>query len=175
MNQGYQSDEVNLGDQGTQGDGCDEGDNGDHIGQYGKQVLPFHKQKGQVKIRPANLVNINRSAVCTQYFHNCSVWIQFKYACKCDLDVFSGGLWCSDKPGISNNNSTFLDQENDQLYSVCSMRIIVDQWVLKDQRADKNIMSLIVHNHINSLNVIYEKNVRVKDDRQLRSYIDPTE
>ena len=52
------------------------------------------------------------------------------------------------------------------------MRIIVDQWVLKDQRADKNIMSLIVHNHINSLNVIYEKNVRVKDDRQLRSHID---
>ena len=75
-------------------------------------------------------------------------------------------------PGISNNNSTFLYQENDQLYSVCSMRIIVDQWVLKDQRADKNIMSLIVHNHINSLNVIYEKNVRVKDDRQLRSHID---
>ena len=62
MNQGYQSDEVNLGDQGTQGDGCDEGDNGDHTGQYGKQVLPFHKQKGQVKIRPANLVHINRSA-----------------------------------------------------------------------------------------------------------------
>ena len=75
-------------------------------------------------------------------------------------------------PGISNNNSTFLYQENDQLYSVCSMRIIVDQWVLKDQKADKNIMSLIVHNHINSLNVIYEKNVRVKDDRQLRSHID---
>ena len=25
-------------------------------------VLPFHKQKGQVKIRPANLVHINRSA-----------------------------------------------------------------------------------------------------------------
>ena len=75
-------------------------------------------------------------------------------------------------PGISNNNSTFLYQENDQLYSVCSMRIIVDQWVLKDQRADKNIMSQIVHNHINSLNVIYEKNVRVKDDRQLRSHID---
>ena len=75
-------------------------------------------------------------------------------------------------PGISNNNSTILYQENDQLYSVCSMRIIVDQWVLKDQKADKNIMSLIVHNHINSLNVIYEKNVRVKDGRQLRSHID---
>ena len=73
MDQGYQSDEDNQGDQGTQGDGCDEGDNGDHTGQYGKQVLPFHKQKGQVKIRPANLVNINRSAVCTQYFHNFSV------------------------------------------------------------------------------------------------------
>ena len=52
------------------------------------------------------------------------------------------------------------------------MRIIVDQWVLKDQKADKNIMSLIVHNHINSLNVIYEKNVRVKENRQLRSHID---
>ena len=52
------------------------------------------------------------------------------------------------------------------------MRIIVDQLVLKDQKANKNIMSLIVHNHINSLNVIYEKNVRVKDGRQLRSHID---
>ena len=59
--QGEQSDEDNQGDQGTQGDGCDEGDNGDHIS--GKQVmLPFHKQMGQVKIRPANLVHINRSA-----------------------------------------------------------------------------------------------------------------
>jgi len=57
--------------------------------------------------------------------------------------------------------------EHDQLYTVCSMRIIVDQWVLKDQNADKNVMSLIVHNHINSLNVIYEKNVRYKG-RQLR-------
>ena len=74
-------------------------------------------------------------------------------------------------PGISNNNSTIPYQENDQLYSVCSMRIIVDQWVLKDQNADKNVMSLIVHNHINSLNVIYEKNVRYKG-RQLRSYLD---
>ena len=82
-----------------------------------------------------------------------------------------GGFWCCGSQSISNDYLSLLDQEHDQLYTVCSMRIIVDQWVLKDQNADKNVMSLIVHNHINSLNVIYEKNVRYKG-RQLRSYLD---
>ena len=84
----------------------------------------------------------------------------------------TAGSLCSGSQSISSDYSSLLDQEHDQLYTVCSMRIIVDQWVLKDQNADKNVMSLIVHNHINSLNVIYEKNVRVKENRQLRSHID---
>ena len=51
---------------------------------------------------------------------------------------------------------------NDELYSVCSMRIIVDQWMMKDWNADRSVMALIVENHINTLNYIYKENVRYK-------------
>jgi len=51
---------------------------------------------------------------------------------------------------------------NDELYKVCSMRIIVDQWMMKDWNADRSVMALIVENHINTLNYIYKENVRYK-------------
>ena len=60
-------------------------------------------------------------------------------------------------------------QVNDELYSVCSMRIIVDQWLMKDWgNADRSVMRLMVENHINSLNFIYKENVRY-NGRLLRS------
>ena len=31
-------------------------------------------------------------------------------------------------------------QENDELYSVCSMRIIVDQWLMRDWKADRSVI-----------------------------------
>ena len=47
------------------------------------------------------------------------------------------------------------------------MRIIVDQWLMKDWNADRSVMEMMVANHVNSINHIYKKNVRYKG-RQLK-------
>ena len=153
-------------------------------GPDGKQCSLFMNKRN--KWWPANLSYRNRivyiwSVISKSLFLNwfsvqmrkCEEKHPWPVKCRClyIVYVFWCGFWCSGSQSISSDYSSLLDQEHDQLYTVCSMRIIVDQWVLKDQNADKNVMSLIVHNHINSLNVIYEKNVRYKG-RQLRSYLD---
>jgi len=68
--------------------------------------------------------------------------------------LLSGLLFLSLQPSLGQT-------VNDELYSVCSMRIIVDQWLMKDWgNADRSVMRLMVENHINSLNFIYKENVR---------------
>merc|ERR1719342_1967088 len=48
------------------------------------------------------------------------------------------------------------------LGNVCSMRIVVDQFIMKEKKMDRSVMGLEVSSHIDALNYIYEKNVRFR-------------
>ena len=66
--------------------------------------------------------------------------------------------------------------KDDELYSVCTMRIIVDQSAMDFLNRGRDLMELYVEEHVNALNFIYEKNVRVKGqssekNRQLKFVI----
>ena len=52
--------------------------------------------------------------------------------------------------------------KDDELYSVCTMRIIVDQSAMDFLNRGRSLMELYVEEHVNALNFIYEKNVRLK-------------
>jgi hypothetical protein len=54
-----------------------------------------------------------------------------------------------------------------ELFTICTMRIIVDQYIMKDMNIDSELMKYKVKEHLTVLNEIYKKNVEVRG-RQLK-------